>query len=67
MVLPLIPQSTMTRDDYLTVWSGQVQLGLCDMTIYRMDEIKSILFHIVFYRLFCGVAKYMFMVIPFII
>ncbi len=26
--------------------------------IYRMDEIKSISFHIMFYRLFCGVAKY---------
>ncbi len=26
--------------------------------IYRMDEIKSILFHIRFYRLFCGVANY---------
>ncbi len=26
--------------------------------IYRMDEIKSILFHIMFYRLFCGVANY---------
>ncbi len=26
--------------------------------IYRMDEIKSISFHIMFYRLFRGVAKY---------
>ncbi len=26
--------------------------------IYRMDKIKSLLFHIMFYRLFCGVAKY---------
>ncbi len=26
--------------------------------IYRIDEIKSLLFHIMFYRLFCGVAKY---------
>ncbi len=26
--------------------------------IYRMDEIKSLSFHIMFYRLFCGVAKY---------
>ncbi len=26
--------------------------------IYRMDEIKSLYFHIMFYRLFCGVAKY---------
>ncbi len=26
--------------------------------IYQMDEIKSLSFHIVFYRLFCGVAKY---------
>ncbi len=26
--------------------------------IYRMDEIKSLLFHIMFYRLFRGVAKY---------
>ncbi len=26
--------------------------------IYRMDEIKSLLFHIMFYRLYRGVAKY---------
>ncbi len=26
--------------------------------IYRMDEIKSLLFHIMLYRLFRGVAKY---------
>ncbi len=26
--------------------------------IYRMDEIKSLSFHIMFYHLFCGVAKY---------
>ncbi len=26
--------------------------------IYRMDEIKSLSFHIMFYRLYCGVAKY---------
>ncbi len=26
--------------------------------IYRMDEIKSLSFHIIFYRLFRGVAKY---------
>ncbi len=26
--------------------------------IYRMDEIKSLSFHILLYRLFCGVAKY---------
>ncbi len=26
--------------------------------IYQMDEIKSLLFHIMFYRFFCGVAKY---------
>ncbi len=26
--------------------------------IYRMDTIKSILFHIMFYRLFRGVAEY---------
>ncbi len=26
--------------------------------IYRMDEIKSLSFHIMFYRLFCGVSKY---------
>ncbi len=26
--------------------------------IYRMDEIKSLSLHIMFYRLFCGVAKY---------
>ncbi len=26
--------------------------------IYWMDEIKSLLFHIMFYRLFHGVAKY---------
>ncbi len=26
--------------------------------IYRMDEIKSLSFHIMFYRLFRGVAKY---------
>ncbi len=26
--------------------------------IYRMDEIKSLSFHILFYRLFRGVAKY---------
>ncbi len=25
---------------------------------YRMDEIKSLSFHIMFYRLYCGVAKY---------
>ncbi len=26
--------------------------------IYQMDEIKSLSFHIMFYSLFCGVAKY---------
>ncbi len=26
--------------------------------MYRMDEIKSLSFHIMFYRLFRGVAKY---------
>ncbi len=26
--------------------------------IYRMDEIKSLSFHIMLYRLFCGVTKY---------
>ncbi len=26
--------------------------------IYRMDEIKSLSFHIIFYRLYRGVAKY---------
>ncbi len=26
--------------------------------IYRMDEIKSLSFHIMFYRLYRGVAKY---------
>ncbi len=26
--------------------------------IYQIDEIKSLSFHIMFYRLFCGVAKY---------
>ncbi len=26
--------------------------------IYQMDEIKSLSFHIMFYRLFRGVAKY---------
>ncbi len=26
--------------------------------MYRMDEIKSVSFHIMFYRLFRGVAKY---------
>ncbi len=26
--------------------------------IYQTDEIKSLSFHIMFYRLFCGVAKY---------
>ncbi len=26
--------------------------------IYRMDEIKSLSFHIMFYRLYHGVAKY---------
>ncbi len=44
-----------------------VCIELCDMTryiaqpyddIYRMDEIKSISFHIMFYRLYRGVAKY---------
>ncbi len=35
-----------------------VVLGLGDMTIYRMDEIKSLSFHIMLYRLFRGVAKY---------
>ncbi len=28
------------------------------MTIYPMDEIKSLSFHIMFYCLFRGVAKY---------
>ncbi len=26
--------------------------------IYRMDEIESLSFHIIFYRLYRGVAKY---------
>ncbi len=26
--------------------------------MYRIDEIKSLLFHIIFYRLYRGVAKY---------
>ncbi len=33
-----------------------LQVGLGD--IYRMDQIKSLSFHIMFYRLFRGVAKY---------
>ncbi len=34
-------------------------VGLCDLAIiYRMDEIKSLSFHIMFYRLFRGIAKY---------
>ncbi len=28
------------------------------IVLYRMEEIKSLLFHIMFYRLFRGVAKY---------
>ncbi len=33
--------------------------------IYRMDEIKSLSFHIMFYRLYRGVANTLFPVIPF--
>ncbi len=34
-------------------------LGLCDYDdMYRMDEIKSLSIHIMFYRLLRGVAKY---------
>ncbi len=36
-------------DDILIIWPAPV---------YRMDEIKSLSFHIMFYRLFRGVAKY---------
>ncbi len=40
------------------VWERS-RVGLCDYNdIYRMDEIKSLSFHIMFYRLFRGVAKY---------
>ncbi len=44
----------------ISIYLSIYLLGLCDMTIYvyRMDEIKSLSFHIMFYRLFRGVAKY---------
>ncbi len=37
--------------------SGSTRAGRYD-DIYRMDEIKSLSFHIMLYRLFRGVAKY---------
>ncbi len=36
------------------IWARAVRYD----DIYRMDEIKSLSFHIMFYRLFRGVAKY---------
>ncbi len=36
---------------------GTLRAGRYD-DMYRIDEIKSILFHIMFYRLFRGAAKY---------
>ncbi len=38
-------------------WPLSIRAGRYD-DIYRMDEIKSLSFHIMLYRLFRGVAKY---------
>ncbi len=41
-------------------WSKFLSVGRAGRydDIYRMDEIKSLSFHIMLYRLFRGVAKY---------
>ncbi len=39
-----------------TLWGSYRAVRYDD--IYRMDEIKSLSFHIMFYRLYRGVAKY---------
>ncbi len=38
-------------------FKAEIRAGRYD-DIYRMDEIKSLSFHIMLYRLFRGVAKY---------
>ncbi len=46
------------------LWGGAIKIGArpCKAVryddIYRMDEIKSLSFHIMFYRVYRGVAKY---------
>ncbi len=42
---------------HLYLYILQIRAGRYD-DIYRMDEIKSLSFHIMLYRLFRGVAKY---------
>ncbi len=42
---------------YLILFYNNIRAVRYD-DIYRMDEIKSLSFHIMFYRLFRGVAKY---------
>ncbi len=39
-----------------TLWGSYRAVRYDD--IYRMDEIKSLSFHIMFYRLYRGVSKY---------
>ncbi len=53
-----LSQGSLSQGGKQEIEIEQYQLGLCDMMIYRMDEIKSLSFHIMFYRLYCGVAKY---------
>ncbi len=42
----------------LSLWEMRTQRAVWYNHIYRMDEIKSLSFHIMFYRLFHGVTKY---------
>ncbi len=39
-------------------WQSDCNRAVRYEDIYRMDEIKSLSFHIMFYHLFSGVAKY---------
>ncbi len=44
---------------FTTVTSGNIYIrAVRNDDIYRMEEIKSLSFHIMFYRLYRGVAKY---------
>ncbi len=51
----------MVRDKKLLTYEHNINIqnrAVRYDDIYRMDEIKSLSFHIMFYRLFRGVAKY---------
>ncbi len=53
------------KSTFCVIWARHERAPTCGWIrvvrnddIYRMDEIKSLSFHIMFYRLYRGVAKY---------